>query len=76
MAISLEKTHDTIRDTFVAIVRDASFHVGPKQLHAFPSNTFNSSYRRIDIVFIKDGIYILIDVFNAPNMGRFTSSIL
>jgi hypothetical protein len=27
-------------------------------------------------VFIKDGIYILIDVFNAPNMGRFTSSIL
>ncbi len=28
-------THDAIRDTFVAIVRDVGFHVGQEQLHVF-----------------------------------------
>jgi hypothetical protein len=46
-------THDAIRNTFAAVMRDASFHMGRKQLHALPSTTFNSSYRRIDIVLTK-----------------------
>jgi hypothetical protein len=55
-------THDAIRDTFVTIVRDASFHMGWKQLHAFPSTTFNSSCRQVNIVLIKNGICTLVDV--------------
>ncbi len=38
------------------------FHVGKKQLHALPSTTFNSSCWWFDIVFIKDGIRILVDI--------------
>jgi hypothetical protein len=33
------KIHDVIRDTFVTIVQDASFHVRREQLHVFPSVT-------------------------------------
>jgi hypothetical protein len=36
------RTHDEVHNTFVAIARDANFHMGRKELHAFPSNTFNS----------------------------------
>jgi hypothetical protein len=54
-------THDAIHDTFVAIVWDVGFHVGQEQLHAFPLNTFNSSFQQIDIVFTKDGIHIIVD---------------
>jgi hypothetical protein len=32
-------THDAINDIFVAIMRDADFHVGQKQLHALLSTT-------------------------------------
>jgi hypothetical protein len=46
-------THDAICDTFTVVVRDASFHMGRKQLHALPSTTFNSFYQRIDIVLTK-----------------------
>jgi hypothetical protein len=35
-------THDAIHNTFAAIVRDASFHMGREQLHALFSTTFNS----------------------------------
>jgi len=56
------KTHDGIRDTFVAIVGDVGFPMGWKQLHALPSITFNSSCRWIDIVFTKYGIHTLVDV--------------
>ncbi len=28
------KTHDVIRDNFVAIMRDVGFHVGQEHLHA------------------------------------------
>ncbi len=54
--------HDVVRDTFVAIMWDVDFHVGWKQLHAFPSTTFNFFCRRIDIVLAKDGICTLVDV--------------
>jgi hypothetical protein len=37
-------THDVIQNTFAAIVENANFHVGQKQLYAFPSITFNSSH--------------------------------
>jgi hypothetical protein len=49
-------------DTFVAIVRDVGFHVGWKQLHTLLSIMFNSFSRWVDIVFIKDNIYTLIDI--------------
>ncbi len=52
-------THDTICNTFFTIMQNADFHVGWKQLHAFPSTTFNSSYQQIDNVFTKDGIHTL-----------------
>jgi hypothetical protein len=55
-------THDVVRDIFAAIAQDANFHVGRKQLHALPSTTLHSSYRWINIVFTKDGIYTLSDV--------------
>jgi hypothetical protein len=55
-------THDEIHDTFDAIVQNVSFHVGWKQLHVFPSNMFNSSCQRIDIVLTKDDICTLVDV--------------
>jgi hypothetical protein len=38
------KTHDVVRDTFVAIAWDVDFHVGQEQLYALPSNMFNSSH--------------------------------
>jgi hypothetical protein len=56
------ETHDAICDTFAAIAQYASFHVGQEQLHAFPSTTFNSSHRQIDIVFTKYGIRTLPDI--------------
>jgi len=56
------ETHDAICDTFAAIAQYASFHVGQEQLHAFPSTTFNSSHRQIDIVFTKYGIRTLADI--------------
>jgi hypothetical protein len=31
------RTHDVVRDTFVAIVRDVGFHVWCEQLHVLPS---------------------------------------
>jgi hypothetical protein len=55
-------THDAIRDTFAAITQYAGFHVGQEQLHAFPSTTFSSSHRQVDIVFTKDGIRTLADI--------------
>jgi hypothetical protein len=55
-------THDVIHDTFVAIAWDAGFHLGWKQLHPFPSITFNSSRWWDDIVFTKDDIHTLVDV--------------
>jgi hypothetical protein len=36
--------------------------MGQKQLHALPSNMFNSSRRQVNIVLNKDGIHTLIDV--------------
>jgi hypothetical protein len=56
------KTHDIICNTFVTIAQDVGFHTGWKQLHMFPSTTFNSSFRQVDIVFTKDGIHILVNI--------------
>jgi hypothetical protein len=39
-----------------------------KQLHALISTTFNSSHQRVNIVFTKDGICILVDVVIANPM--------
>jgi hypothetical protein len=58
-------THDAVRDTFVVIAWDVYFHVGWEQLHALPSNTFNSFHRRIDIVLTKYNIFTLVDVIIA-----------
>jgi hypothetical protein len=55
-------TYDAIHNTFVAITRDVNFHVGQKQLHAFPSITFNSFRQQINIVLTKDGIRNLANV--------------
>jgi hypothetical protein len=46
-------THDTIHNTFITIVKNASFHVGQEQLHAFLSTMFNSSHQQINIVLVK-----------------------
>jgi len=54
-------THDAVHDTFAAIMQYVGFHMGRKQ-HAFPSDTFNSSHWRIDIVFTKDDICTLVDI--------------
>jgi hypothetical protein len=55
-------THDAIRNTFATIARDVGFHVRRKQLHVFPSTTFNFSHQQVNIVLTKDGIRTLIDV--------------
>jgi hypothetical protein len=54
--------HDAICNTFTTIVWDVDLHVGWKQVHVFPSNTFNSSRWQVDIVLTKDGICTLVDV--------------
>jgi hypothetical protein len=56
------KTHDVIPDTFATITRYVNFHVKQKQLHAFPSTTFNSFCRRIDIVLTKNGTHTLANI--------------
>jgi hypothetical protein len=56
------KTHDVIHDTFVAITRDVSFHVGREQLHVFPSITFNSFRQQIDIVLTKYSICTVVNI--------------
>jgi hypothetical protein len=56
------RTHDAIHDTFFVIARNVDLHVGWEQLHAFPSITFNSFHRQIDIVPTKDGICTLANV--------------
>jgi len=56
-------THDVVHDTFVG------FHVKWKQLHVLPSNTFNSSCWRVNIVLTKDGICTLVNVVIA-NLTR------
>jgi len=43
--------------------------VGQKQLHAFPSITFNSFHRQINIVLTKDGIRNLANVIIIDPMG-------
>jgi hypothetical protein len=52
-------THDAVRDTFVAIVHDASSHMGQEQFHMFLSNTFKFFCWWINIVFTKNGIHTL-----------------
>jgi len=54
-------SHDTIRDIFVSITKDASFHVSQKELNVFLSTMFNS-FQQINIVFTKDGICTLVNV--------------
>jgi hypothetical protein len=56
------RTHDVICDIIAAIVQDAGFHMGQKQLHTFPSATFNYFCWQIDIALTKDGICTLVDV--------------
>jgi hypothetical protein len=50
------RNHDAIHDTYVPIAQNANFHMGWKQLHAFPSTTFNLFCWRVNIVRIKDEI--------------------
>jgi len=58
----VQSTHDVVHDIFVAIAWDANFNVGQEQLHPFFSITFHSFRQRVDVVFTKNGICILIDV--------------
>jgi len=67
-------THDAVRDTFVTIVRDDGFHVGWEQLHAFPSNMFNSSCWQVDIVLTKNDICTLIDPTRMDLLFRFCTT--
>jgi hypothetical protein len=46
-------------------VQNVGFHVGWEQLHALPSNTFNSSRQRINIEFTKDDMRTLLNIVNA-----------
>jgi hypothetical protein len=62
-------TYDAIHNTFAAITRDVNFHMGQKQLHAFPSITFNSFCRQVDIVLTKDDIRNLANVIIIDPMG-------
>jgi hypothetical protein len=56
-------THDIIHNTFVAIVKNVSFHtVHELLLHALMSTTFNSSRQWINIMFTKIGIHTLTNV--------------
>jgi hypothetical protein len=55
-------THDAIHDTFVAIVHDVNSHMGWKQFHVLPSNTFNFFRQWVNIVFTKNGISTLTNV--------------
>jgi len=64
-------THDVIRNTFDAIARDASFHVGQAQLHALPSTTFNSFHQQINIMLTKNGIRTLTDIVIANPMQTY-----
>jgi hypothetical protein len=56
------RTHDAIHYIFVNIARNASFHMGRKQLHTLSSTTFNFLNWQVNIVFTKNGIRILVDV--------------
>jgi hypothetical protein len=51
--IERTKTHDVIRDTFATIVRDASFHMGRKQLHALPLTTFTPFVDELTLCLLK-----------------------
>jgi len=55
-------THDVSCNIFVAIARDACFHVGREQLHTFLSITFNSFCWWVDIVLTKYDICTLANV--------------
>jgi hypothetical protein len=55
-------THDAVCNTFATIVQDVGFHMGRKQLNAFPSTMFSSSCRQVNIVFTKSDIRILVNV--------------
>jgi hypothetical protein len=44
------------------IVWDVGLHMWWKQLHVFPSNTFNSSHQQVNIVLTKDYICILVNI--------------
>jgi hypothetical protein len=39
-----------------------STYVGQKQLHVFPSTTFNSYHRHVNILFTKDVIFTLVNI--------------
>jgi hypothetical protein len=55
-------THDAIHDTFITIAWNVGFHMGWKQLHAFPSTIVNFTCRRVNIVLTKDDIHTLVDI--------------
>jgi hypothetical protein len=56
------RTHDVVHNTIGAITQDVNFRMGRKQLHAFPLTIFNSFHRQVNIVFIKNGIRILVNI--------------
>jgi hypothetical protein len=60
-------THDAICNTFVAIMQDASLHMGWEQLHVLPLTTFNPFCQQINIVLTKDGICTLTDIVIADS---------
>jgi hypothetical protein len=57
---------------FVAIARNANFHVGQEQVHTLPSTTFHFFRRQVEIVFTKNEIRTLTNVVIANPMGEFT----
>jgi hypothetical protein len=56
------RTHDVIRDTFVAIAWNVSFHMEQKQLYALHLTTIDSFHWQIDIMFTKNGIRTLTNI--------------
>jgi hypothetical protein len=56
------RTHDAIRNTFVAIAQYVGFHMEQEQVHVFPSTMSNSSCWQVDIVLTKNEIRTLLNV--------------
>jgi hypothetical protein len=55
-------SHDVVRNVFVAITKNAGFHVSQEQTHVLLPPTLQFSCRWIEIVLLVDGVHTLVDV--------------
>jgi hypothetical protein len=51
-----------VRNVFVSIARDMGFHASHEQTHVLPPPSLQSSYERVDIMLLVDGIRTLANV--------------